>query len=236
MRIFKILILLTIVPVGFSFASGAGACFQGNSNETATGLKGTRKLQSPPVQENTFASSQGAFTTGAAVTTGQVGSLAFGTPQNLTAGPIQGADGPNQNALPAGTGKSFGEGSAVGSGSGFVLSGFGTSFAAGTSGGNSTSSSDPTKVPTNDPSRAPTKNPTISSQPSIFCVAAGSKCTINDTCCGNGANVCIGVCSRAIKAVVKDSDKNIYKLSEGRIRGSGGVRRKLLKGSGTKSH
>jgi hypothetical protein len=102
------------------------------------------------VQGNTKASSQGVSTTQTAINVGQFGALAFGTPQNITAGPMQGADGPNQNALPAGTGKSFGEGSAVGSGSGFVLSGFGTSFAAGTSGGNSTSSSDLTVLSANE--------------------------------------------------------------------------------------
>jgi hypothetical protein len=90
----------------------------------------------------------------------------------------------------------------------------------------------PTNVPTVRPTRAPTDepslSPTISSQPSVFCVQAGDTCNINSNCCGD--NVCIGVCSRAIKAVEKDSDKDIYKLSEGRVRGSS-ARRKLLKGS-----
>jgi hypothetical protein len=83
----------------------------------------------------------------------------------------------------------------------------------------------PTLAPTDRPSQSPSK----SSQPSIFCVAAGDTCSANDTCCGDGANVCVGVCNRVIPQVVKDSDKNIYKLSEGRVRGAG--RRKLLKGS-----
>jgi hypothetical protein len=90
----------------------------------------------------------------------------------------------------------------------------------------------PTNVPTLRPTRAPTEepslSPTISSQPSIFCVQAGDSCTVNSNCCG--ANACIGVCSRVIKPVDKDSDKNIYKLSEGRVRGDSS-RRKLLKGS-----
>lgn len=91
----------------------------------------------------------------------------------------------------------------------------------------------PTNVPTVKPTRAPTdlpsQSPTTSSQPSVFCVAVGDTCTFNDLCCGDGANVCIGVCSRAIKAVEKDSDKTAYKLGETRIRGAS--RRKLLKGS-----
>jgi hypothetical protein len=118
-------------------------------------------------------------------------------------------------------------------------------------------SSVPSNVPTQTPSRAPTKQPSLapspgptraptdlpsqsptkSSQPSVFCVAAGDTCRSNDTCCGDGANVCVGVCTRAIGQSPKDLDKTQYKLSDGaRIRGSGGVRRKLLKGSGTKSN
>jgi hypothetical protein len=92
----------------------------------------------------------------------------------------------------------------------------------------------PTNVPTVRPTRAPTKeptqSPTISSQPSVYCVPAGNTCTIDDNCCGNGANICIGVCSRTIKPVDKDSDKTTYKLSEGRNRGAS-ARRMLLKGS-----
>jgi hypothetical protein len=95
-------------------------------------------------------------------------------------------------------------------------------------------SAHPSRTPTGQPSQSPTK----SSQPSVFCVAEGDKCTANDTCCGT--NICVGVCSRNIKAVQKDSDSSRFKLSDGlRTRGSGSAiirvpgtsRRKLLKGS-----
>jgi hypothetical protein len=89
----------------------------------------------------------------------------------------------------------------------------------------------PSAVPTDQPSQSPTK----SSQPSVFCVLAGNECTHNDTCCGEGANVCVGVCTRAISRIA-DTGKTQYKLSDSeRVRGSGSIRRKLLKGSGTKS-
>jgi hypothetical protein len=99
----------------------------------------------------------------------------------------------------------------------------------------------PSPGPTLRPSRAPTdlpsQSPTKSSQPSIFCVAAGDACHSDDTCCGEGANVCVGVCTRAISQSSKDLDSSQYKLSDGaRDRGSGSVRRKLLKGSGAKSN
>jgi hypothetical protein len=104
-----------------------------------------------------------------------------------------------------------------------------------------TPSLDPSPSPTLRPSRAPTdmpsQSPTKSIQPSIFCVVAGNSCHTGDTCCGEGANVCVGVCTRVISQSSKDLDSSQYKLSEGaRVRGSGSVRRKLLKGSGANSN
>jgi hypothetical protein len=90
----------------------------------------------------------------------------------------------------------------------------------------------PTRAPTDLPSQSPTK----SSQLLVFCVAEGDTCDSDDTCCGDGANVCVGVCTRVIGQSSKNLDSSQYKLSDGgRIRGSGSVRRKLLKGSTTKS-
>jgi hypothetical protein len=91
----------------------------------------------------------------------------------------------------------------------------------------------PTALPTRSSTEQPSQSPTKSSQPSIFCVAEGNGCTPNDTCCGEGANVCVGVCTRVAAAVSKNTD-SAYKLAGGaRIRGSGRVRRRLLKGSVT---
>jgi hypothetical protein len=95
----------------------------------------------------------------------------------------------------------------------------------------------PSSLPTRAPTDLPSQSPTKSSQPSVFCVAEGDTCDFDDTCCGDGANVCVGVCTRVrvIGLSSKNLDSSQYKLSDGgRIRGSGGVRRKLLKGSGTK--
>lgn len=93
----------------------------------------------------------------------------------------------------------------------------------------------PTLRPTRAPTDLPSQSPTKSSQPSLFCVAVGNTCQPDDTCCGEGANVCVGVCTRVIRDTSKDLDSSQYKLSDGaRVRGSGGVRRKLLKGSGAK--
>jgi hypothetical protein len=95
----------------------------------------------------------------------------------------------------------------------------------------------PTLRPTRAPTDLPSQSPTKSSQPSIFCVAVGDTCHTGDTCCGEGANVCVGVCTRAISQSSKDLDSSQYKLSDGaRDRGSGSVRRKLLKGSGANSN
>jgi hypothetical protein len=103
----------------------------------------------------------------------------------------------------------------------------------------------PTTRPTRAPTEQPSQSPTKSTQPSVFCLAVGSTCTVNDRCCGEGANICIGVCSRVIGVVSKDLDKTQFKLSDdARVRGSDGFRlsselgrvrgsdrRKLLKGS-----
>jgi hypothetical protein len=96
--------------------------------------------------------------------------------------------------------------------------------------------SSPTLRPTRAPTDLPSQSPAKSSQLSVFCVAEGDTCDSDDTCCGDGANVCVGVCTRVMGKTSKDLDKSQYKLGDGgRTRGSGGVRRKLMKGSGTKS-
>jgi hypothetical protein len=313
MRIFEILILLTIIPEGFSFPGGAGACFQGVSNVQFSHVSNLGQPAGRPVVSGSPLAEGGLqvllggvtlstdstnfFTIGEDYTLKVVGEESYKgiliqlnagagvdttaalvveeedrdllNEANICTAPSQGITH-SSNVLKNNIGGtvrldeltdvSIGVTIVVANNSTAAISYFTQFQLEATEAPTSAPTRSPTKVPTNAPTRAPTKeptqnptissqpsvsptkaptraptkeptqNPTISSQPSIFCVAAGSKCTINDTCCGNGANVCIGVCSRAIKAVVKDSDKNIYKLSEGRIRGTV-TRRKLLKGS-----
>jgi hypothetical protein len=95
----------------------------------------------------------------------------------------------------------------------------------------------PTLRPTRAPTGLPSQSPAKSSQQSVLCVAEGDTCDFDDTCCGDGGNVCVGVCTRFIGQSSKNLDSSQYKLSDGgRDRGSGSVRRKLLKGSSTQSN
>jgi hypothetical protein len=104
--------------------------------QPSTGLKGARKLQG--FGGIVLASSQGQSDSNSAITTG----VFDGVPS---------ADDTNDPiiALPGGTGKSFGNGNAVGTSNGFVQSGLGQALASGTSGGNSTASTDLTVLSMN---------------------------------------------------------------------------------------
>jgi hypothetical protein len=104
--------------------------------QTSTGLKGARKLQFTGLGGIVLASSKGQSDSGSAVTTGVFG----GVPSAVLV---------NEGALPGGTGKSFGNGNAVGTSNGFITSGLGQALASGTSGGNSTASNDLTVLSMN---------------------------------------------------------------------------------------
>jgi hypothetical protein len=105
--------------------------------QTSTGLKGARRLQG--FGGIALAGSQGQSDSSSAITTGELN----GVPDPI------GYYNPLDEALPGGTGMSFGNGNAIGTSSGFVQSGLGQAFASGTSGGNSTAETDLTVLSMN---------------------------------------------------------------------------------------
>jgi hypothetical protein len=296
MRIFKLLILLTLVPAGYSFPSGAGACIRGESNLRFGHISNLGQPEGRPIVTGSLAegglqvllggaplspNSLNFFTKGEEYALKVVGDdsykgilirLEAGAGVNTTAALIVEEE---DSALLYETSVCSEPSQGITHSSSVLKNNIGgtvrvdeiTNVGIGVTivvANNSTTAISyfsqfqlevteaptaaparpptfspteaptfaPTNIPTFRPTRAPTEepspSPTISSQPSVFCVQAGDTCTANSNCCG--ANVCIGVCSRFIRRVDKDSDKNIYKLSEGRVRGDSS-RRKLLKGS-----